>query len=133
MNNSRNVTQKSQKDVEEEGAPASRFKEHTQWREDDRGNEFDDIATGKSHFWKFQGVEVVRRRCVPATFMYWRLLLGFAAKVIMSMHSAYNHHTSGSQSGCAQVQAIFSLECCSYAVSRKRDTLIIALGQVWHG
>lgn len=111
MNNSRNVTQKSQKDIEEEGASAARFKEHTQWREDDRGNEFDDIATGESHFWKF-GEMMGNVKCAyRATFMYWRVLLGLAAQSsVMSMQPAYMNLVSGKEGGCAGVSGISSPE-----------------------
>lgn len=49
MDDSRNVTQDCQKNIDQEWAGATSFKEHAQWREENGQDDLKDVWTSKSH------------------------------------------------------------------------------------
>lgn len=50
MDNSRNVTEDREQDIYKEVCIAAALEEDTDWWEDDREDDLDDVGTGERHF-----------------------------------------------------------------------------------
>jgi len=53
MDDARDVTEKSQADVDKKVGPAAALEEDAERRQDDGEDDFEDVAWGESHVWRF--------------------------------------------------------------------------------